>query len=156
MGSNKKAHAAKAVNTDISSWSDLVADFNKKAQKLLKLDSDQTKKMKIELQSLREKNTYLDDTLGEMTRDRDDALAKLQRTMEDYARHCKEREAVNRAWESTLDTSLETAKNEIAHAFVNGFKGAVEQVEVVQPDLDTSLLDPFKSVVDGKIVKDEG
>jgi len=132
MGSNKKAYVAKAANTDISSWSDLVADFNRKLQKLIKLDSDQNQKMKIELQLFREKNTCLEATLGEMMRDRDDALAKPQRTMEDYARHRKEHEVANRAWESTeamlhnkintLDTTLETAKNEIAHAFVNGFK----------------------------------
>ncbi|KAK7356634.1 hypothetical protein VNO80_15909 [Phaseolus coccineus] len=36
----------------------------------------------------------------EMIRDRDDALGKLQRTIEDYARHREERQAANCAWES--------------------------------------------------------
>ena len=63
--------------------------------------------------------------------------------LKDYARHREEREAANCAWESTetmlhnkintLDATLETAKNEITYAFVNGFKGAVEQIAVVQP-----------------------
>ncbi|KAK7356409.1 hypothetical protein VNO80_15680 [Phaseolus coccineus] len=40
-------------------------------------------------------------------------------------------------------------------SFVEGFNGAIEQFKVVQPDMDTSVFDPFKSVVDGQIVDDE-
>jgi len=47
---------------------------------------------------------------------------------------------------------LEVAKDEISKSFVDGFNGALEQFQVVQPDIDTSVFDPFKTVVDGKIV----
>ncbi|KAK7354012.1 hypothetical protein VNO80_19468 [Phaseolus coccineus] len=94
--------------------------------------------------------------------DRDNALGKLQRTIEDYARHREECQATNRAWESTesilqdkiltLDTALEAAKDAISRSFVEGFSEAIEQFKVVQFDIDTSVFDPFKSVVDGKIM----
>ncbi|KAK7369661.1 hypothetical protein VNO80_11703 [Phaseolus coccineus] len=53
---------------------------------------------------------------------------------------------------STLDAALEVAKDEISKSFVEGFNGALKQFQVVQPNVDTSMFDPFKSVIDGKIV----
>jgi len=56
---------------------------------------------------------------------------------------------------STLDTTLEIAEDVISYNFVEGFNGVIDQFKVLQPDMDTSTLYPFKSVVDGKIVDDE-
>jgi len=118
--------------------------------------------MSKELQVARSEISQYESKLAEMARDRDDALGKLQRTIEDYARHREERQASNRAWEdteallqnkiSTLDAALEAAKDEISKSFVDAFNGALEQFQVVQPDIDTSVFNPFNSVVDGKIV----
>lgn len=88
-----------------------------------------------------------------MAHDRDDALSKLQKTIEDYARHREESQAANRAWEMTesmLQNKISTlAKDEICRSFVEGFNGALDQFNVMHPDADTSIFDPFKSVVNG-------
>ncbi|KAK7331820.1 hypothetical protein VNO80_28561 [Phaseolus coccineus] len=118
-----------------------------------------------EVENARSENSQLKAKLAEIARDRDDALGKLQRSVEDYARHRKEHQATNRAWEtveamlqnkiSTLDAALEIAKDEISRSFVEGFNGAIEQIKVIQADLKTLAMDPFKSVVDRKIVDKE-
>lgn len=51
-----------------------------------------------------------------------------------------------------LDGALDTAKDEISQSFVNGFKVTLEKFRAVYPDLDQSNFDPFKVVVDNKIV----
>ncbi|KAK7372808.1 hypothetical protein VNO80_06196 [Phaseolus coccineus] len=45
--------------------------------------------------------------------------------------------------------------DEISRCFVEGFNGTVEQFKLVQLDIDKSVFDPFKSVIDRKIVDDE-
>jgi len=35
---------------------------------------------------------------------------------------------------------------------VDGFSVVLEQFQAIYPDLDTSFFDPFKIVVDGKII----
>ncbi|ESW21786.1 hypothetical protein PHAVU_005G099000 [Phaseolus vulgaris] len=116
-------------------------------------------------QELDDAKFHMSDEVYEISHDRDDFLEKLQRTVEDYARHREERQVANRGWESTesmlqnkvstLDVALEAAKDEVSRSFVDGFNGAIEQFKVLQPNVDTSPLDPFKSVVDGKIVDEE-
>jgi len=54
----------------------------------------------------------------------------------------------------TLDTALEAAKDEIARGFVDGFSAAVEQFCALYPALDQSEFDPFKIVVDEKIIEE--
>ncbi|KAK7372805.1 hypothetical protein VNO80_06193 [Phaseolus coccineus] len=50
---------------------------------------------------------------------------------------------------------LEATKDEISQCFVEGFNEAIEQFKLVQPDIDKLVFDPFKSVIDGKIVDDK-
>jgi len=79
-----------------------------------------------------------------------------------YALNREECQEINRAWEdveamlqnkiATLEVALEVAKDEVSRAFADDFDSAIEQIKVVQPNIDTSPLDPFKSVVDGQIV----
>ena len=107
----------------------------------------------------------LESKVYEISHDRDDVLGKLQRTVEDYVRHGEERQVANQGWESTesmlqnkvstLDVVLEVTKDEVSWSLVDSFNGAIEQFKVFQPDVDTSPLNPFKSVVDGKIVDEE-
>jgi len=56
---------------------------------------------------------------------------------------------------STLDAALEATKDKVSRNFVDGFNGAIEEFKVLKPDVDTSPFDPFKSVMDGKIVDEE-
>jgi len=52
--------------------------------------------------------------------------------------------------ESMLQNKISTlAKDEICRSFVEGFNGALDQFNVMHPDADTSIFDPFKSVVNG-------
>jgi len=49
---------------------------------------------------------------------------------------------------------LEVAKDTIVQGFRDGFDVATEQVKVLYPDLDLSIIDPSKMVVKGHIVAD--
>jgi len=53
--------------------------------------------MSKELQAARLEISHYDNKVTEMARDKDDALGKLQRTIEDYVRHCEKRQVANRA-----------------------------------------------------------
>jgi len=135
------------------------------ARRLLKQDKEKIDQLTTKIESVRTTNSQLEERLTALVHDRDDALIKLQRTVEDYARHRDDHQATNRAWQNTeatlhnkiniLENALEVAKNEISRSFVDGFQGAVEQIKLIQPDLDISCMGPFKSVVDGWIADEE-
>jgi len=82
--------------------------------------------------------------------------------LEDYTRYRDEHQVVVQTWKSTetmlqnkiaiLDSALETSKDEISRSFVEGFNRVVEQIKTINPNIDTSPLDPFKGVVDGQIM----
>ncbi|KAK7356253.1 hypothetical protein VNO80_15521 [Phaseolus coccineus] len=90
-----------------SSWPKLITLFDCLAKRLVKQDSEATHKITLELAKVNKLTSELETTqvevtsyknkLTEMARDKDDALGKLQRTIEDYARHREERQAANRA-----------------------------------------------------------
>ncbi|ESW05698.1 hypothetical protein PHAVU_011G201800 [Phaseolus vulgaris] len=147
---------ALVLQSQKSSWPEILSTFDGTVQNQLKHEVEEIQKSKKELEDANLKVAQLEAKLSEMAQDRDDALGKLQRTVEDYARHRDERHAANRAWEytenmlqdriSTLNTALETVKDESGRCFVEGFNGALEQFHVLYPHLDTSTFDPFKSV----------
>ncbi|KAK7355162.1 hypothetical protein VNO80_14410 [Phaseolus coccineus] len=118
-------------------WANILSTIEHTMQTQIEANTKKVKKSNEELDkpnfvspSLRRKSlkwpkaeTSLRKKLANMAQDRDDALGKLQRTMEDYARHREEHQAANRARESTksmlhnkistLDTALVTAKDKI-------------------------------------------
>ncbi|KAK7353709.1 hypothetical protein VNO80_19160 [Phaseolus coccineus] len=117
------------------------------------------------IQSLAQKFSWLDILVGleqffHCARSRVDS-AKLQRTLEDYARHQDEHQADKFVLETTksmlhrkvhtLDIALEATKDEISQGFLDGFSVALVQFQAIYPDLDTSSFDPFKIVMDGNI-----
>ncbi|XP_068485109.1 putative disease resistance protein RGA3 [Phaseolus vulgaris] len=140
---------ALVLQSQKSSWPEILSTFDRMVQNQLKHEVEEIQKSKKELEDANLKVAQLEAKLSEMAQDRDDALAKLQRTID-------EREAANWAWESTenmlqgkistLNTALETVKDESGRCFVEGFNGALEQFHVLYPHLDTSTFDPFKSV----------
>lgn len=52
----------------------------------------------------------------------------------------------------SLEITFIEAQGEIAQIFVEGFNGAIQQMQGLHPTSGISLLNPFKIVVDGKIV----
>ncbi|QCE15767.1 uncharacterized protein LOC114196018 [Vigna unguiculata] len=92
----------------------------------------------------------------------DSHYAKLNLTSKDYEK-CRKKSLEDKLeWEaqekdlkrekSELSSALEEAKDEIARSFMKGFHRAIEQVNILFPNTDLSVVDPLKIAVDGKIV----
>jgi len=89
--------------------------------------------------------------------EKDDLHFKLQQALSELAKKREEffaSESLLQTKVQTLDTALEAAKDKIAHGFVDGFSAALEQFRAIYPDLDQLKFDPFKIVVDGKILEE--
>jgi len=84
---------ALVLQSQKSSWPEILSTFDRMVQNQLKQEVEEIQKSKKELEDANLKVAELEAKLSEMAQDRDDALAKLQRTIEDYARHRDEREA---------------------------------------------------------------
>jgi hypothetical protein len=78
--------------------------------------------------------------LEEMTKAKE--AAELERNEKDAA--LKKEELV-----------VDEGRRSLAIYFENGFKRATEQVLLLNPDAKMDELDPFKIIVDGKLVDDE-
>jgi len=134
---------------DPSSWTDVLSTIDCVVQHLIKLDMTKLQQTLKTLEDVEFCNVELESKLSAMTQDQDEVLGKLQRSVEDYAWHREERQAANRAWESTksmlhnkistLDTALETTKDEISRSFMDDFNGAIEQSKAVNLNLDVSM-----------------
>ncbi|ESW32997.1 hypothetical protein PHAVU_001G035000 [Phaseolus vulgaris] len=55
---------------------------------------------------------------------------------------------------SQHETKIELLKDDVTNTFIVGFEAALEQVAAVHPSVDLSLMDPCKTVVEGKLVGD--
>lgn len=99
-------------------------------------------------------NTRLEAQLTATKREKDDLHSKLQQALAELAQKRVASRNLLQSKVQTLDTALEATKEEIDHEFVDGFSATFEQFQAVYPDLDQSKFDPFKVVVDGKIVEE--
>jgi len=81
------------------------------------------------LSATKKSTALLEAQIRKITREKDDAHFKLQQ-------------------------SLDAAKDEISHGFVDGFSGTLEQFRALYLDLDQSKFVPFKVFVDGKKVEE--
>jgi len=142
----------------LTTWTDFLQHLNNLARShetQVTLFDSQRKQLEEDLATTQKNVALLETQLHDSSRDRDDPHFKLQQTLTEMSLKQKEFATTENLLQTkvqTLDTALEAAKDEIARGFVDGFSVALEQFRALYPDLNQSEFDPFKIVVNGKIV----
>ncbi|KAL9318122.1 hypothetical protein ACSQ67_014639 [Phaseolus vulgaris] len=81
-------------------------------------------------------------------------VADLQKEskLENHVRRAKDENEGNQKIPSQQESKIELLKDDVANSYMVDFGAALEQVVVVYPDTDLSLMDPCKAVVDEKLM----